>query len=74
LYFRKHPTLARFFDEATLAIREEVRQLPAFLRDLVPYFETILNFGDFAELRNGPFSGAVDGLLLCVAELGGLIG
>ncbi|KAI1810485.1 ketoacyl-synt-domain-containing protein [Poronia punctata] len=71
---RNHPTLARFIDEATIAIRDEVRQLPAFLRDLIPHFESILNFGDWTELRNGPFSGAIDGVLLCIAEIGSLIG
>ncbi|KAL3495264.1 hypothetical protein BJX62DRAFT_233590 [Aspergillus germanicus] len=33
---RRHPTLARSIDEATLAVREEVRHLPAALKALVP--------------------------------------
>lgn len=71
---RKHSTLARFLEEATIAIREELRQLPTALRKLVPPFNTILNFADFSELRSGPLCGAIDGILLCVIEVGTLIG
>jgi monodictyphenone polyketide synthase len=71
---RRHPALARFLEEATIAIREEVRQLPTALRKLVPPFDTILNFADFADLRSGQLSGAIDGILLCVIEVGTLIG
>ncbi|KAI0595125.1 putative polyketide synthase [Biscogniauxia sp. FL1348] len=71
---RQHPILARFLDEATLAIRDEVRQLPAALKTLVPPFESILNFADFADLRKGPLCGSVDGILLCTVELGTMIG
>jgi len=70
---RHHPILARFLQDSTLAIRDEVRQLPTELRKLVPTFEIILTFLDFPELRKGPLSGSVDGLLLCIAELGTLI-
>lgn len=71
---RRHPILAQFLDEATLAIREEVRQLPVTLRDLVPPFETIVNLADFTELRKGPLSGSVDGVLLSLVQLGTFIG
>ncbi|KAI1504073.1 putative polyketide synthase [Biscogniauxia marginata] len=71
---RQHPILARFLDEATLAIRDEVRQLPTALKALVPPFESILNFADFADLRKGPLCGSIDGILLCTVELGTLIG
>ena len=70
---RQHPILARFLQDASIAIREETRQLPTELRRLVPTFETVLTFLDFTELRRGPLSGSVDGLLLCIAELGTLI-
>jgi len=70
----RYTTLARFIHEATLAIRDEVRLLPATLRALVPSFETIFNFADHAALRNGPLGGAVDGVLLCVVQLATLIG
>lgn len=71
---RQHPILARFLDEATLAIREELRQLPAVLRDLFPPFETVLNLADFADLRKSRLCGSIDGVLLCTLELGLLIG
>nr|UWK20204.1 polyketide synthase (PKS) [Trichoderma oligosporum] len=71
---RRHPILARFLEEATLAIREEVRQQPAVLRGLIPPFESILNFADFTDLRKGQLCGSIDGILLCVLELGTLIG
>lgn len=71
---RRHPILARFLDEATLALRDEVRQLNTVLKASIPPFESILNFADFAELRKGPLCGSVDGILLCVVELGTLIG
>lgn len=70
---RHHPILARFLQEGSIAVRDEIRQLPTELRRLVPTFETILTFLDFTDLRKGPLSGSVDGLLLCIAELGTLI-
>ncbi|KAF2844835.1 putative polyketide synthase [Plenodomus tracheiphilus IPT5] len=70
---RNHPVLARFLQDGSVAIRDEVRQLPTELRRLVPTFETILTFVNFTDLRKGPLSGSVDGLLLCIAEIGTLI-
>lgn len=70
---RQHPILARFLEEATLAIREEVRQLPTTLKALIPPFETILNFSDFADLRKGQLCGSIDGILLCTVEVATLI-
>jgi hypothetical protein len=71
---RRHHILARFIDHATLAIREEVRRLPVALKALIPPFETIFNFADHTELRKGPLSGSIDGVLLCAVELGTFIG
>ena len=71
---RSHPILAQFLEEATLAIREEVSDLPTTLKVLIPSFETILNFADFGELRKGQLCGSVEGILLCTLELGTLIG
>ncbi|KAK3680667.1 polyketide synthase [Podospora appendiculata] len=71
---RRHPSLANFIQEATLAVREEVRLLPATLRALVPPFETIFNLADHAELRSGPLGGSVDGMLLCAVQLATFIG
>ncbi|KAI0121114.1 putative polyketide synthase [Xylariales sp. AK1849] len=71
---RRHPLLARFIQEATLALRDEVRSLPATLKSLVPPFETIFNLADHAELCGGPLGGAVDGMLLCTLQLATFIG
>ena len=70
----RYPTLARFIHQATLAIREEVRLLPASLRLLVPSFESVFNLVDHSALRNGPLGGAVDGMLLCAIQIATLIG
>ncbi|KAK4168184.1 hypothetical protein QBC43DRAFT_309829 [Cladorrhinum sp. PSN259] len=71
---RRHPVLARFFEEATLAIRQEVRNLPTVLKAQVPTFESVLDFVDFTELREGPLCGSIDGVLLILVEIGSLIG
>lgn len=71
---RTHPILARFLEEATLALRDEVRQLPTPLKSLIPAYETILDFAEFAALRKGPLCGSIDGILLCTLELATLIG
>ena len=71
---RRHPILARFLEEATMAIHDEVRQLPTALRALIPPFETILDFSDLADLRKSQLCGSIDGILLCTIELGTFIG
>jgi monodictyphenone polyketide synthase len=70
---RRHPVLARFLDEATEAIRAEVRLLPTSLRSIVPPFSVILDFVDHADLRKGPLGASVDGVLLIAVQLGTLI-
>ena len=71
---RQHGILARFIDEATLAVREEVHRLPSSLKGLIPPFQTILNFVDYPELRRGPLGGSIDGILLCAVQLATFIG
>ena len=70
----RYSTLARFINQATLAIHEEVRLLPVTLKTLVPPFETIFSLADHSALRNGPLGGAVEGMLLCVVQLAAIIG
>ena len=70
----RHSILASFVNEATLALHDEVRRLPTPLRSLIPPFETIFNLADDAELRKGPLSGSIDGILLCAVELATFIG
>nr|ALP31871.1 polyketide synthase 29 [Diaporthe helianthi] len=70
---RRYPVLARFLDEATEAIRAEVRLLPTSLRSIVPPFSVILDFVDHADLRKGPLAASIDGVLLIAVQLGTLI-
>lgn len=71
---RRHHILARFLQDATLAIREEVAQLPPALKDLLPPFESVLTFVEYPEMRRGPLSGSIDGVLLSTVELATFIG
>jgi hypothetical protein len=61
-------------DEATRALREEVKQLPAELRTLIPSFESIISLADESELRKGPLNGSMDGVLLCLVQISAYIG
>jgi len=70
---RQHHTLARFLEDSTLAVRDEIRQLPAGLRAILPPFESIIAFADFPELRQGPLCESIAGILLCTVELGSFI-
>lgn len=71
----KHfPVLAQFIREATWAIKDEVRQLPTELKQLIPPFNTLLAWAENSQLREGLICGAVDGVLLVVAQLATYIG
>ena len=70
----RHPILAKFMDEATRALREEVKELPTELRNLVPAFESIISLADASELRKGPLNGSMDGVLLCLVQISAYIG
>jgi monodictyphenone polyketide synthase len=69
-----HTILARFIQEATSAIKDEVRRLPTELKQQIPPFETLLSWADRNDLREGPLSGAVDGVLLVIAQIAAYIG
>ena len=71
---KHHPNLAHFLNEATWAVKDEVRRLPNELKQLIPPFETILSWVENTELREGRICGAVDGVLLIVAQLATYIG
>ncbi len=71
---RAHPLLATFIAEATLAVREEIRSISTELKSLVPAFQNIFEFADYPELRRGPLSGSIDGVLLSAVELAAFIG
>ncbi|KAJ5546950.1 Type I Polyketide synthases (Type I PKS) [Penicillium frequentans] len=71
---RRYHILARFLEDATLAIRDEVRDLPQGLRSLVPSFDSVLAFVEYPDLRAGPLGASIDGVLLCAVELATFIG
>jgi len=71
---KEHQFLARLFDEATRAVRDEVRHLPVELSKLVPSFESIINLAEDVELRKSRLCGSIDGILLCVLQLATFLG
>lgn len=71
---RDHPILGRFLDEATRALRQEVGDLRTELSQLVPDFESVISLAGDIQLRSGPLCGSIDGVLLCVLQLGTYIG
>ena len=71
---KHHPVLAQFINEATWAVKDEIRRLPTERRQIIPPFETVLSWAENSELRNGLICGAVDGVLLIVVQLATYIG
>lgn len=71
---KHHPILAQFINEATWAVKDEVQRLPTELKQMFPPFETISNWAENTELREGLICGAVDGVLLVVVQLATYIG
>jgi hypothetical protein len=71
----KHfPVLSQFILEATSAVKDEVRQLPTKLKQLIQPFNTIMAWAEDTQLREGPICVAVDGVLLVVVQLATYIG
>ncbi|KAK6068450.1 beta-ketoacyl synthase domain-containing protein [Seiridium cupressi] len=70
---RRHAHLAQFLDNATGAVRGEVRLLPSSLRTEVPPFDSVFDFIEHTNLRKGELGASVDGVLLVVLQLGTLI-
>lgn len=71
---RQHRLLAAFIHEATVAVKDEVRQLPSAIRSQFPPLETIFDLANYDELRTGPLGGAVEAVLLCAVQLATFIG
>lgn len=71
---KSHPSLAHFIEEATCAIKDEIRRLPTELRQSIPPFESLLSWAEETELREGMLCGAVDGVLLVIAQMAAIIG
>ena len=70
-----HRHLYAFLQDATVAIKDEIRALPHALQALVPSFEHILDLVRLApEVRDGPLSEPVERVVLSVLKLGSMIG
>lgn len=68
---RRHPLLAQFLNESLIALKEEVGELPLYLKELVPAFETILDLSRCGpDLRRGLLCGAIERVLLCILKIG----
>ncbi|RYP11698.1 hypothetical protein DL767_011019 [Monosporascus sp. MG133] len=70
-----YPYLARFLQECTSVLRQEVQKLPRPLRDLVPPFHDVVTLASYwEELKCSPLGGAWEGAFLCIYEIAMLIG
>ncbi|KAF4553280.1 Atrochrysone carboxylic acid synthase-like protein [Elsinoe fawcettii] len=67
---QKHAVLAAFLREATLAIKQEIKQLPADLRATIPPFDSVTQFVQYPLLMSGPLRGSIEGVRLALAEIG----
>lgn len=64
-----HRLLAQFICEATKAVKSEISQLQSSLKQLIPPFETLFDWAENPALRDGLLCGAVDGVLLILAQI-----
>ncbi len=69
-----HPLLARFIVAATRALRLEVADLPSEIQLQIPPFDSVIQWPAMTPFREGPLCGAVEGVLLVVAQIGAYIG
>ena len=67
---RRYPILARFLEEATRVVHEEVQDLTAELKKLVPAFTSVISFAGDAELRKSRLNPSIDGVLHTLLQLG----
>lgn len=69
------PFLSIFLSECTEMMRREVALLPYDIKKDLPPFQNISSLAThFVHNRLGPLSGALDGALLCIAQIGMFIG
>jgi hypothetical protein len=76
---KRFPLLATFLADSTAVLKEEALKLPQSLQDLLPIFNSQTFLGIAAglakgDLKKGPLGGALEGALLCILEIGMLIG
>ncbi|KAL4959540.1 type I polyketide synthase [Aspergillus stella-maris] len=65
----QHVILRQLLEEATTAVRDEIRLLPSELRAVVPPFNSILDLTDSWDWHRGPLSGTFECVFLCLASL-----
>ncbi|KAL8637986.1 MAG: hypothetical protein Q9228_004818 [Teloschistes exilis] len=66
--------LNTFLEECTAVVKDEARRLPQHVQNLIPYFATVLTLVEHGDFRQGPLGAAMESVILCVLELGMLIG
>ncbi|KAL4796711.1 hypothetical protein BDV19DRAFT_387903 [Aspergillus venezuelensis] len=70
----QHVILRQLLEEATAAVRDEIRLLPAELRAAVPPFNSVLDLTDSWDWHRGPLSGTFECIFLCLASLCPFVG
>lgn len=71
----KFQCLAKFLSESCTMLQQEVALLPAGLSQIIPPFQDIQGLvAHFANNRNGVLGPAVESALLCISQIGTLIG
>nr|P0CU67.1 RecName: Full=Atrochrysone carboxylic acid synthase; Short=ACAS; AltName: Full=Cladofulvin biosynthesis cluster protein G; AltName: Full=Non-reducing polyketide synthase claG [Fulvia fulva] len=70
----QHKCLAQFIQDATQTVKQEIQGLSMKLQHLFKPLESVLTWAEDHELREGALSGAIDGVLLIVAQMTTLIG
>lgn len=71
---KRYRYLAMFLDECIDVVKEEARSLPQHVQSLIPNFSSILTLVEHGDFRQGPLGAAMESVILCVLELGMLIG
>jgi monodictyphenone polyketide synthase len=69
-----HIILRQLLKEATLAVRDEIRLLPAELRSCLPPFRCILDLAEHYDWHRGPLAGTFECVFLCLSSLGLFVG
>lgn len=71
----RFPYLARFLQECTSVLRQEVQKLQRPLRDSVPPFNDVVTLAShWEQLKKSSLCGAWEGAFLCIYEIAMLIG
>lgn len=71
---RDHRILASLLECVTLGLKDEIRRLSRPLRDLIPSFESVLDFTDHVvNLRKTPLGGSIERVLVLVVQLGSFV-